>query len=179
MSAEIATSAALAIKQIAIETAAPDLPALAGKINAAHHQVKSALNRSAGYAIETGLLLLQAKKAVGHGNFAEWVGANCAFSERTCQLYMQLARKFPNPQSFADFTISDLMAELAPLRLAALKDEPKAKKAKAEKADPVDAAIKADGALAVLKRAWDAAGDTQRRSFVRAYIKPDNAVPSV
>jgi hypothetical protein len=67
-----------------------ELPAL---INAAHEQVKQAFQRGAEHAIEAGRLLLQAKATVRHGNWLEWVGANCRFAERTAQLYMRLRRK--------------------------------------------------------------------------------------
>lgn len=148
---------------------------LARRINEAHDQVKSSLNRSAACAINAGLLLLEAKSAVTHGSWAEWIGANCAFSERTAQLYMQLARKFPNPQSFADLTITDLMEILGPLKLPEEKTE-KPRKPKSLPKDRISEAIKSDP-LSILQRAWDAAGENERNMFRRRIIARDSAAP--
>jgi hypothetical protein len=131
------------------------------QINEAHQEVRLALRRTGECAIKAGLLLLQAKKLVRHGSFAEWIAANCALSERTAQLYMQVARKFPNPQSFADFSLSDLMEMLGPAKLPAIKDDlPKTK------VDAVAAAIKKSSALAVLEKAWDKTSDNERKLFL-------------
>jgi hypothetical protein len=131
------------------------------QINEAHQEVRLALRRTGECAIKAGLLLLQAKRLVRHGSFAEWIAANCALSERTAQLYMQVARKFPNPQNFADFSLSDLMEMLGPAKLPAIKDDlPKTK------VDAVAAAIKKSSALAVLEKAWDKTSDNERKLFL-------------
>jgi hypothetical protein len=132
-------------------------------INEAHNEVRLSLKRTGECAIKAGLLLLQAKRLVRHGSFAEWIAANCTLSERTAQLYMQVARKFPNPQSFADFSLSDLMEMLGPAKLPAIKDEPPAKKAPVDK---VAEAIKKSSALAVLQRAWDETSEMERKLFL-------------
>ena len=97
---------------------------LVKRINEAHQEVRLALKRTGECAIKAGLLLLEAKKRVRHGSFAEWIAANCGFSECTAQLYMQVARKFPNPQNFADFSLTDLMEMLSPAKLPEIKTEP-------------------------------------------------------
>src|SRR5258707_190943 len=92
---------------------------LATRINAAHDEVKKALWRGAEHAIEAGRLLIQAKATVRHGNWLEWVGANCRFSERTAQLYIQLAQEAPSLESktqrIADLTVTDAIRLLEPL----------------------------------------------------------------
>ena len=150
-----------------LTTAAP-LPAdpmadLIKSINEAHNEVRLSLKRTGECAIKAGLLLLQAKKLVRHGSFAEWIAANCILSERTAQLYMQVARKFPNPQNFADFSLSDLMEMLGPAKLPAINDEPPKKKGPVDK---VAEAIKKTSALAVLQRAWDETSDNERKLFL-------------
>jgi hypothetical protein len=152
----------------ALATAAPTAPAdpmadLIKSINEAHNEVRLALKRTGEAAIKAGLLLLQAKSRVRHGSFAEWIASNCALSERTAQLYMQVARKFPNPQNFADFSLSDLMEMLGPAKLPAIKDDPPKKKGRVDK---VADAIKNSSALAVLQRAWDETSDNERKLFL-------------
>ena len=73
--------------------ATEDLKELAVRINDAHALCKSALSAYAEYAVQAGELLLQAKAAVGHGQWLAWVEAHCTFSQRTAQVYTQLARK--------------------------------------------------------------------------------------
>jgi hypothetical protein len=132
------------------------------RINAAHQEVRLALKRTGEAAIEAGKLLLKVKRYVRHGNFGEWIAAHCTFSDRTAQLYMQLARKFPNPQNFADFSLSDLMQMLEPAKVPEIRAEPKSKKAKTDK---IAEAIKND-ALAILQKAWDQTSPTERSIFL-------------
>jgi hypothetical protein len=96
-------------------------PDLVKRINEAHQQVQLAFVGTAVAAIQAGLLLLEAKRVVKWGSWSEWIGVHCRFSERTAQVYMQLAKRFPNPQNFADFTITDLMGVMGPMRLVELK----------------------------------------------------------
>lgn len=133
------------------------------RINDAHNEVRLSLKRTGECAIEAGLLLLEAKQVVKHGSFTEWVAAHCFFSERTAQLYMQLAKKFPKPQTIAGFTLTDLLEMLAPAKLPALKEDAPTKKGPVDK---VAEAIKKHSALAVLQRAWDQTSDNERKLFL-------------
>ena len=149
---------------LAAAPAAPVDPVadLIKRINAAHQEVRLALKRTGEAAIEAGKLLLEVKLYVRHGNFGEWIAAHCTFSDRTAQLYMQLARKFPNPQNFADFSLSDLMQMLEPAKVPEIRAEPKTKKPKADK---IAEEIKKD-ALAILQKAWDQASPHERTIFL-------------
>ena len=143
-----------------------ELPA---RINDTHEKVKQSLQRGAEHAIEAGRLLLQAKATVRHGNWLEWVGANCKFSERTAQLYMRLAEERPllesKPQRIADLTITDAIKLLEPLK-SPEESAPRisSPSRRGKKRDPVADAIKTDP-LAILGRAWDAAVDHERQIF--------------
>jgi hypothetical protein len=44
------------------------------------------------HAIQLGELLIQAKKAVGHGRFYQWLDQNCHLEKRQAQRYMLLAK---------------------------------------------------------------------------------------
>ena len=133
------------------------------RINAAHNEVRLSLRRTGECAIQAGLLLLEAKKLARHGSFTEWVAANCAFSDRTAQLYMQLARKFPKPQNIADLSLTDLLEMLGPAKLPAIKEEPPAKRGPVDKVGDV---IKKSSALAVLQRAWHETTENERKLFL-------------
>jgi Protein of unknown function (DUF3102) len=140
---------------------------LISRINAAHEEVKKALWRGAEQAIEAGRLLLQAKNTVHHGNWLEWVGANCRFSERTAQLYMRLAEEAPQLESktqrIADLTVTGAIKLLEPLKVPE-EPEPRISSGRRVRRNPVADAIKNDP-LAILNRAWDVAGENEREIF--------------
>jgi hypothetical protein len=68
---------------------------LARAINEKVAQITSSLRTSVARAIETGELLIVAKKKVGHGNFEQWVSDNCQLSPATARRWMELAEKRP------------------------------------------------------------------------------------
>jgi len=152
---------------------------LAARINAAHEEVKNSIRRGAEHAIKAGQLLLQAKETVGHGVFLEWVGEHCTCTPRTAQLYMKLAKEKDklgsNAKSISYLTLTEAMEMLGPLKQKLSEAKP-SKSPPAPAPDPVTEAITKD-ALGVLRRAWDAAGEPQRKAFVRTYIKPDSTAP--
>ena len=65
---------------------------LAAEINNAHLQAEGTLRAAVEHAIRAGDLLLQAKRALRHGNWTAWCADNIKFSERLAQAYMRLAR---------------------------------------------------------------------------------------
>ena len=94
------------------------LPILAEQINRAHQEVQSALRQGVSHALDAGRVLLEAKQLVGHGGWGRWVSENCAFSERTSRVYMQLARDYPtldesNRQRVAVLPLREAMKLLA------------------------------------------------------------------
>src|SRR5262245_26077312 len=139
-----------------------DLIALANRINSEHDEVVKAVIHGADHAIRAGKLLLEAKIAVRHGDWTEWLAANCHVSERSAQLYMQLAREFP--QGLAGVSLTAAIKLLEPLK------SPEEKsllvpKPKPVKRNPVADAIRA-APLSILEKAWEAASDTERKIFV-------------
>jgi hypothetical protein len=91
---------------------------LAARIRTEHEAVSLALKRGVTHAMMAGDLLLEAKLAVPHGRWLQWLTDNCdALSERTVQLYMKLAKnrvtiekEMANPQSVADLTLNEAAA---------------------------------------------------------------------
>jgi hypothetical protein len=65
---------------------------IATAINAAHAGLEAAKSEAVQCAAECGKLLAEAKATVPHGKWDTWVKEHCAFSPRTAQLYMRLAR---------------------------------------------------------------------------------------
>ena len=71
------------------------LSTLAEQINAEHRQAVAALNDGLEHAHRGGELLRQAKAQCPHGGFSEWLRKNFEGSERTAQMYMRIAKRWP------------------------------------------------------------------------------------
>ena len=139
-----------------------DLTVLADQINAEHAEVVKHVQQGADHAIRAGKLLNQAKIAVRHGDWSEWLATNCRVSERTAQVYMQLAREYP--QGLAD---TSMTAAIKMLEQAKSPEEklPTVRRL-STKRNPVAEAIKVDP-VAILEKAWAAASEMERNIFVR------------
>jgi hypothetical protein len=138
---------------------------LADRVNNEHRQLKECLVRGAHHAIKAGELLWEAKRQAGHGGWLEWIATNCEFSERTAQLYMKLATTLPgmaNPQRIADMSLTGAIKMIEDLKSPEENPIPKARSIK--RADKLTEAIK-NGPLAILQRAWDEAGESERLLF--------------
>jgi hypothetical protein len=68
------------------------LAQLAATINEAHLDVQRHFTAVVRRAIDAGIALHDAKELVPHGAWSDWTKANCKFSERTAQLYMEMAK---------------------------------------------------------------------------------------
>jgi hypothetical protein len=69
------------------------LPSLAGKINSATAAAETHAKSAMQHALDAGRLLKEAKLQVEHGQWEEWLLANCSRAPRTAQLYMRLTTK--------------------------------------------------------------------------------------
>jgi len=71
------------------------LPVLAERINAettaAERDARSAMD----HALAAGMLLIDAKATVPHGEWEPWLLANCEVKPRTARAYMQLVTRLP------------------------------------------------------------------------------------
>jgi hypothetical protein len=85
---------------------------VASEINAEHREVIRSIANGVTHAIRAGELLSRAKANVGHGGWRRWQEKNLAFSVRTAQLYMQLARLDPNAQRVADLPLQQAVLKL-------------------------------------------------------------------
>lgn len=71
------------------------LPILADAANASHEYTKIALRAAAEAARDAGIVLLEAKELVPHGEWAAWIKANFKAGIRTAQRYMRIANNWP------------------------------------------------------------------------------------
>ena len=95
------------------------LPDLAARIRAEHRAAAASLGDAVRHATAAGELLIEAKALVRHGQWLPWLRDHCSLSERTCQLYMRVAKnraeiERTNAQSIADsdLTINEAAALL-------------------------------------------------------------------
>ena len=92
--------------------------AYAAQFNAWHDEGEGKVREGLGIFIKLGMGLQELKDArFKHGEWREWVEANCDFSLRTAQKCLRLAKAFPNA---SDPTLLGLSVEgaLALLRYA-------------------------------------------------------------
>lgn len=68
------------------------LPILAASIRDHVAAAEAATRRGLEHAIAAGLLLLEARELVAHGEWLAWLHLNCPLSPRQAQTYMRLAR---------------------------------------------------------------------------------------
>ena len=70
--------------------------------------------RRGGEAILTiGRCLIEAKEMLTHGEWLPWLNEKVAYSERTAQNFMAVARRYSNPQTLADLGMAKALALLA------------------------------------------------------------------
>jgi hypothetical protein len=70
---------------------APALDDLVMRIEAEDGAVGAALQSALGHAIAAGMMLIEAKRQVAHGEWQPWLTANCSVPARTARHYMGLA----------------------------------------------------------------------------------------
>src|SRR5262245_18668139 len=68
------------------------LPVLASTIKEHLAAAETATRRGLEHAMAAGLLLIEAKELVEHGEWLTWLQANCQIGQRQAQTYMRLAR---------------------------------------------------------------------------------------
>ena len=85
----------------------------ADQINLLHAIACSKAEEAMGLAKEAGELLLEVKKSLRHGEFQEWIEANCSCSVRQAQRYMSVALNKSVP--IQELTLkNDTMSHLKP-----------------------------------------------------------------
>jgi hypothetical protein len=79
---------------------------IASKINEEHTRAFGKAQDALNHARAAGELLIEAKSLLKHGEWGNWLAENVAFTERTAQSYMKLARNWDSLSK--NETISDL-----------------------------------------------------------------------
>lgn len=73
-------------------TTGTDLDDLAHKIDVHHQGAQVALKHCLDHILKAGQYLIEAKKAVGHGNWLPWLESHTGVSPRMAQNYMRITR---------------------------------------------------------------------------------------
>lgn len=89
-----------------------ELGDLAGEIRREHGATQDAFQSAVVHAIRCGELLIEAKAALPHGSWGDWISENFPASTRTAQGYMRLARA-EDAQGLAHLGIEGALRELA------------------------------------------------------------------
>jgi len=97
---------------------AQHLDDLAARINDATSAAERSARAAVAHALEAGSLLLQAKGQVAHGDWQQWIEANCDVAPRTAQAYMRLAKHWPTlpeekRRSVADMPLREAITAIA------------------------------------------------------------------
>ena len=62
---------------------------------------------------EVGKRLIEAKKQVAHGEWAEWLEKKVSYTERTAQRFMQCAERFSNSELIPNLNTTQMIALLS------------------------------------------------------------------
>jgi len=89
------------------------LAVLAGEITAAVAEIKASAEVIAERAIQIGHNLIEAKAALPHGRWEEWLTQNVSMSARTARRYMQLAASGLETATVADLGIRAAAEQIA------------------------------------------------------------------
>jgi hypothetical protein len=80
---------------------AKKLKTLAQQANIHHHQVNKAWLGALDHAYQSGSLLIQAKKILKHGQWANWLERHFEGSYETAKVYIRIAKEWDNPRLVA------------------------------------------------------------------------------
>jgi hypothetical protein len=94
-------------------TTSAEIADIADAIQAEHKAAQGHQRSAVEHAIRCGMLLLQAKATMKHGEWEGWLSVNVRFSARSAQGYMRLARLDPaKAQRVADLSLSQALKEV-------------------------------------------------------------------
>lgn len=109
-------------------TLAPQINELYRQAETLAHSAKANASQAIAVAVQCGKLLCNQKAEVGHGDWLDWLKANCPdISERTAQKYMRLSRKVleletANPNCGAELEKSEESSATEAEKVSALLD---------------------------------------------------------
>jgi hypothetical protein len=78
-----------------LEQPRPTLDDLASQIEHEHKASERKVGEALAHARKAGELLIAVKTLLPHGQFGRWIGDHCSFSQDTANLYMRIARRWP------------------------------------------------------------------------------------
>ncbi|CAM5792716.1 DUF3102 domain-containing protein [Ottowia pentelensis] len=90
------------------EVTTTDLGELAERINMRVKAAEDRAKKAVEYVIDAGILLNEAKALVRHGEWDQWLAANCTVAPRTARAYMLLAKRVPTLPDAERQRVADL-----------------------------------------------------------------------
>ena len=96
-----------------IETVEAQAPAEGRTIETITDEILDAQRRGGEAILTIGRCLIEAKEMLPHGEWLRWLNEKVAYSERTAQNFMAVARRYSNPQTLADLGMAKALALLA------------------------------------------------------------------
>lgn len=102
------------------------LGSLAAEIDLLHDEAERHATTAVVYAARCGEKLIKAKAAVGHGQWLDWLAANCRVKERQARKYMTLANEMPELLEPNRHPSADLLGINHAIALLTADDEVKA-----------------------------------------------------
>ena len=96
-----------------IETVEAQAPAEGRTIETITDEILDAQRRGGEAILTIGRCLIEAKEMLPHGEWLPWLNEKVAYSERTAQNFMAVARRYSNPQTLADLGMAKALALLA------------------------------------------------------------------
>ena len=102
------TNAITIIENTSGEVTTTDLGELAERINMRVKAAEDRAKKAVEYVIDAGILLNEAKALVAHGEWEQWLAANCTVAPRTARAYMMLAKRVPTLPDAERQRVADL-----------------------------------------------------------------------
>jgi hypothetical protein len=88
-------------------------PEVAERVRSTAARIRERVKQTLEAIIEVGNDLLEVKKALPHGQFGQWLGLKCGWTECTARNFMAVAERFgPKTEIISDLTIQPTAAYL-------------------------------------------------------------------
>ena len=98
---------------VTVITGPESLTRLAKRINAKHRAGEKAVKRGLAHFRDAGLLLIQARASVEHGEWMQWMRDRLSFSQQTASAYMRLAKGWDKLPAAGNLTLRDALLLVA------------------------------------------------------------------
>lgn len=127
------------------EMVSGDLVNLAERIREEYQACFKSIRQGVEHALKVGELLVQAKELVKHGDWEQWVEANCGFTTRTARRYTRAFKKFQlglvKTDTMSEMTLNDFLVQAGAEGRVGERREPSRKTLKRAKVEAAEEII--------------------------------------